>query len=114
MQDATPFEKHLSAALEPGESIQLRADATESVLAVTDRRLVVAAETRVALAIPFDGLRRVQFDIERTRPATLVVVPEHPSHEAQVLTVEPEQYQAVADTLVALGHALASVGPSGR
>jgi hypothetical protein len=28
-----------------------------------------AAPTRVALAIPFEGVRRIQFDIERNRPA---------------------------------------------
>lgn len=38
-----------------------------------------------ALDVSIDNLRRVQFDIERERPATLVVVPQQPTDEPQVL-----------------------------
>ena len=104
----------LRQVLEPGEQVHWRAMATDAVLAVTDRRLVVAAPTRVALAIPFEGVRRIQFDIERNRPATLVVVPELGHHEPQVLAIPPEQYHAAAAALVALGLALAPMDPSVR
>jgi hypothetical protein len=89
--------------LEPGEQLRHRAPASDATIAVTDRRLIVADPTRVALAVPFERLRRIQFDVERTRPATLVIVPEHPSDEAQVLTVRPDQYEATARALVAIG-----------
>lgn len=101
------MEPHLHAALEPGEEIRFRAHATDAVMAVTDRRLLVASPQRIPLAIPFEGLRRVQFDIERNRPATLVLVPELPHHEPQVLAIPPKHYEATAAALVALGIALA-------
>ena len=67
---------------------------------MTDRRLAVGSTDRLMLDIGIDGVRRIQFDIERDRPATLVVVPEHPSDEPQVLAVHPEDYPAVAQALV--------------
>ena len=109
MNDLNDFEHTVSRVLEPGEAIRLQARASDAVLALTDRRIVVAAPSRVALAIPVEGLRRVQFDIERSRPATLVLVPEEARDEAQVLTVAPSEYRAVADTLVEIGNALAAV-----
>jgi len=51
----------------------------------------------------FPRLRRIQFDIERDRPATLVVVPESPEVEPQVLAIPAEEYPAVADALVQIG-----------
>jgi hypothetical protein len=104
----------LRQVLHPREQVRWRAVATDAVLAVTDRRLIVAAPTRVALAIPFEGVRRIQFDIERNRPATLVVVPELGHHEPQVLAIPPEQYHAAAEALVALGLALAPMDSSVR
>jgi hypothetical protein len=101
-------EPNLRSILEPDEEVTVRAWATEAVLAVTPRRLVVADTRRVALAVPFERLRRIQFDIERTRPATLVIVPERPSEQPQVLAFRPEDYRAVAEALVTIGTALAA------
>jgi hypothetical protein len=77
--------------VEPGETVEVVAEAANAKLVVTDRRLAVASGERVALAITFDGLRRIQFDIERSRPATLVIVPEKASDEPQVLAIPPER-----------------------
>jgi hypothetical protein len=96
--------------LEPGEQLRLQAPASDATLAITDRRLIVADPNRIALAVPFERLRRIQFDVERSRPATLVIVPEHPRDEAQVLSVRPDQYEATSRALVAIG--LALVGPA--
>jgi hypothetical protein len=104
----------LSEALQPGERITHRTRATAAVLALTERRVVVAAPSKVALAIPLEGVRRIQFDIERNRPATLVIVPERAIDEPQVLAIPPEQYQAAADALVALGLALHSMASGER
>jgi len=98
------MEPYVEAVLEPDERIQARARSTNAVLAVTTRRVVVADADRVALAIPFNAVRRVQFDIERRRPATLVIVPEEAHQEPQVLAIMPQDYQAAAEALVALGH----------
>jgi hypothetical protein len=93
--------------LEPDERIEVMAETPGARLLVTDRRLAVATDDRVTLDIGFDALRRIQFDIERTRPATLVIVPEHPSHEPQVLAVPPSRYDEVTRALAIIGNRLA-------
>jgi hypothetical protein len=105
-------EPHVLEVLEPDERLRHRASTSDAVLAVTDRRLVVAARGRIALAVPFAGLRRIEFDIERHRPATLVIVPEMARDEPQVLSIPPEQYGAAAEALVAIGLELAPHDPS--
>ena len=92
--------------LEPGETVQAIARAAGASLLVTDRRIAVAEEERIALDVPFEGLRRIQFDIERERPATLVIVPEHPSHEPQVMAVPPDRYAEVTRALALIGERL--------
>jgi hypothetical protein len=94
-------------SLEPDEEIHVQATAGENVVIVTDRRLAIASRERLALDLPIDNLRRIQFDIERDRPATLVVVPQRPFDEPQVLAVRPEEYEAVAQALVVVGQRLA-------
>ena len=96
--------------LEPGEVVQVLARASDASLLVTDRRVAVAAEDRLALDVPFHGLRRIQFDIERERPATLVIVPEHPAHEPQVLAVPPDRYEEVTRALAIIGARLYTLG----
>jgi hypothetical protein len=91
----------------PDEQLQARARAGEAEIFVTDRRLAVGSRDRLMLDIGLDGVRRIQFDIERDRPATLVVVPEHARDEPQVLAVHPEDYPAIAEALVYIGQRLA-------
>jgi hypothetical protein len=98
---------HPLRSLDPDEEIHVQATAGESVVIVTDRRLTIASEERIALDLPIDNLRRIQFDIERDRPATLVVVPQRPLDEPQILAVKPEEYEAVAEALVVVGQRLA-------
>jgi hypothetical protein len=90
-------------SLKRGERIQAHAKALDASVVVTDRRLVVASDSRLMLDVPFDRLRRIQFDIERARPAALVVVPEWPSDPPQVLSVQPEQYRSMAEVLTYVG-----------
>ena len=73
MNESNPLA--LDLILEPGEQIRVTTRAKDAILAVTDRRLVVAASDRIALATALTEIRRIQFDIERSRPATLVIVP---------------------------------------
>jgi hypothetical protein len=96
--------------LEPDEKLEVAARARDAVLAVTDRRLIVADEERIALEVPFTDIRRIQFDIERTRPATLVIVPENAAHQPQVLAIPPEEYDRAATALALVGRRLASQG----
>jgi hypothetical protein len=76
------------------------------VIAVTDHRLILADNRRTILDVPFSGLRRIQFDIERGRAATLVIVPEHISDEPQVLAVPIPRLREVAGTLAVVGERL--------
>ncbi len=90
-------------SLAHGEEIQVRAQALDATIVVTNRRLIVAAEERLMLDIPFERLRRIEFDIEKSRPAALVVVPEWPGDRSQILWIEPSQYPQVAQMLSVVG-----------
>jgi hypothetical protein len=59
--------------VQPGETVQVQAPAGDALIIVTDRRMAVANAERLMLDVPIEGLRRIQFDIERRRPATLVI-----------------------------------------
>ena len=100
------FEPTILRLLQSEEKLQMAARARDAILAVTDRRLVVVDDHRVALDIPYDSVRRVQFDIERARPATLVIVPESPSDEPQILAIPPEEYDRAASALAVIGQRL--------
>jgi hypothetical protein len=93
------------------ESIATRARLGDAEVVVTSHRLLVASPERTMLNVPIAGLRRIQFDIERQRPATLVIVPEAATDEPQVLAVSPAHYREVADALVIVGERLANMDP---
>jgi hypothetical protein len=101
-----PIESAIVGLLEPGEQVEHATTAGEAVLAVTSRRIAIVVNDRTALDIAVEGVRRIQFDIEKARPATLVIVPEEAQFAPQVLSVRPEEYQAVAAALVRIGHRL--------
>lgn len=92
--------------LRPGERIQAHIPVASTEIVVTDQRLAVADEERLALDIEIAALRRIQFDIERDRPATLVIVPDHPQHEPQVLSIPSEHIPGVAQALAYIGQRL--------
>jgi hypothetical protein len=108
--DDTDLEARLREALEPDEDLHAYAHGRDAVFAVSDRRLIVAARERIALSVRFHELRRIQFDIERDRPATMVVVPEEAHYEPQVLAIPPEAFRATADVLALVGQQLANLG----
>jgi hypothetical protein len=100
-RNVTPPE--IAPLLEPGEIVQHHAEAIEAIVAVTDRRILVKSDQRVALDLPFEGIRRIQFDVERRRPATLVIVPDEARHEPQVLSVSAERLHEVAAAIATIG-----------
>ncbi len=102
----------LLALLDPDEAVAAYARARNHRLVVTERRLVVAHDDRVALDIRHRALRRIQFDIERDRPATLVIVPERPNDEPQVLSVPPDRYDEMALALAYIGRRLDEERPT--
>ena len=48
----------------------------------------------------------MQFDLERTRPAVLVIVQGQPADPPQVLSMPPEQYEGVGQALAMIGRRL--------
>ena len=65
------------------------------------------------LDIPYDRLRRIQFDIETERPATLVIVPHLPTDEPQALSVPYERLHDAAELLAFVGERLRPADGSG-
>ena len=106
MIDSDPLKR----ILEADEAIEVIASARTHRVVVTDRRLAVADDERVTMHVPYPSLRRIQFDIERQRPATLVIVPESVHDEPQVLAVAPEHYDDIGRALAIVGRRLAEAG----
>ena len=83
--------------------IRAQATADGQMVVVTDKLLRVGSPDRVMLDVAIDSLRRIQFDIERDRPATMVIVPLSPSDEPQIIVVQPDDYESVARALAFIG-----------
>ena len=66
-----PSDEPILRLLQPDEQLQAIATTNEARLLVTNRRFAVAVDDRISLDISIDQLRRIQFDIEKSRPATL-------------------------------------------
>jgi hypothetical protein len=116
MQTGQPHDHEpvLRAILEPDEELRIQARARDALIAVSDRRLIVASRERIMLSVSFNELRRIQFDIERDRPATMVIVPEEAHHEPQVLAIPPEEFDATAEALAHIGRQIARFQPPGQ
>ena len=95
--------------LRPGEVVEEQAVANNALIAVTQERLFVAEGEKSVLDIPFSELRRVQFDIERGRDATLVIVPEHVSDWPRVVSVPVPNLRETALVLARVGERMNEV-----
>jgi hypothetical protein len=89
--------------LRPGEVVETQAVVEESAILVTRERLIVIEGDKTVLDIPFDELRRIQFDIERGRDATLVIVPEHISNWPRIVSVPVGFLSETAAVLARIG-----------
>ena len=92
--------------LDPDEPIALSLETHDAKLRVTDRRLIVTSEDRVRLAIIYEDLRRIEFDLEYARPAVLVVVPQRVSDPPQILAIERPELHCAAEILAFVGQRL--------
>jgi len=99
----------LPRVLRPGEVVETQAVVEGSVIAVTKERLIVVEDDRTVLDIPFDGLRRIQFDIERGRDATMVIVPEHVSNWPRIVSVPVRDLRETAAVLARIGERINDV-----
>ena len=89
--------------LRPGEIVERQTHADGFLIAVTSQRVVVTDDNRPVMDIHFDELRRIQFDVERGRDATLVIVPEHIRNEPRVFSVPVGNLAETAMTLALIG-----------
>ena len=89
--------------LRPGEVVETQAVVEGSAILVTRERLIVVEGDKTVLDIPFDELRRIQFDIERGRDATLVIVPEHISNWPRIVSVPVGFLRETAAVLARIG-----------
>lgn len=89
--------------LRPGEVVETQAIVEGSAIAVTQERLIVAEANKTVLDLPFDELRRIQFDIERGRDATLVIVPEHVSNWPRIVSVPVAHLRETSAVLARIG-----------
>lgn len=85
------------------EDIRAQASADGHLVTVTDDSVRVASGDGVQLDVPIKDVRRIQFDIEHDRPATLVIVPHAAWRDSQVIMVEPNDYEGVCHALAVLG-----------
>jgi hypothetical protein len=90
--------------LQPGEVLETHATALDAVIAVTSHRLIVTEGRRAVLDIPFSNLRRIQFDVERGRDATMVIVPDR--DEPRVVAVPISKLTETANVLAIIGERL--------
>jgi hypothetical protein len=93
----------LPHVLRAGEVVESHAVANGSAIAVTRERLVVAEGDKAVLDIPFGEVRRIQFDIERGRDATLVIVPEHINNWPRIVSVPVPRLREAALVLARIG-----------
>jgi hypothetical protein len=100
-------EPSLLRILQPDEELHVQAKAMDGIVAVTNRRLVITTNERVSMDVPYGELRRIQFDIERGRPATFVVVPDDPSNPPEVLAIPASEYENTARVLALIGQRIA-------
>ena len=100
------------AQLSGTETVRALVDGVDGRVVVTDHRLAVTDDRRIALNVELRKVRRIQFDIERRRPATMVIVPDDPLHQAQIVTVPPEQYDAAGSALAYVGRLIHDVAVS--
>jgi hypothetical protein len=108
-----PADLQVLHLLQPGERVELGLGSFGAELRVTDRRLLVTDADAVRLDIPYERLRRIEFDLEAGRAATLVVVPHHPDDEPQVLSVPSDQLHVAAELLAFVGERLPHRAPAG-
>jgi hypothetical protein len=106
-QREADVEPSLLHILQPDEELHVQARAMDGIVAVTNRRVVITSNERVTMDVHYGELRRIQFDIERGRPATFVVVPDDPSNPPEVLAIPASEYENTARVLALIGQRIA-------
>lgn len=114
MDDLTYRSPEDAAPAAIGTADGLTVGTAQEMLELARDRLTVVAGLHTVLDVGIGEVRRIQFDLERGRPATLVIVPDQPVNGPQVILVPPEQLPAAAEILTRVGRHLSDgAGSSG-
>jgi hypothetical protein len=101
-----------SVAFGPDERVRVVVETDDGVLALTDRRVVGRDALQAMLDVPVTAVRRIQLDVEKHRPATVVVVPDDATKVVMALSVPADQLASVSELVVRVGAELeAADGP---
>jgi hypothetical protein len=73
------------------------------MLAVTANRLLVARDARLVLYSPFAAILRIEFDVERGLPASMIIVPTDPALGPTVLAIANEHLTEAARAVALVG-----------
>ena len=103
------IQPRILAALDDGDAIHAVVHLPDATIVLSGQRLIVARHDRMALIVPIEAVRRIQFDVEKRIAATMVIVPEHASYEPQVLAVPAGSFREAAELLVQVGLRLAAM-----
>ncbi len=103
-----PIRRHL----DPEEAVRGVVDGTDGQLILTDRRVLITENGRITLDVPIGNLRLIEFDVERQRPARVIIVPDSPRDAPRELSIEPQQYDEVAAMLQQLGPRIQGPSPA--
>jgi hypothetical protein len=93
----------VQAMLIDGERIEAEVAAESASIVVTDQRILVFEDARLAMDCPIPRLRRIQLDVERGVRASIAFVPED-------LTIVPQILRLEDDSLADAARAVALVG----
>jgi len=87
-------------------------EAREGTLTVLDHHIRFRRTgTSRDIDLPARAVRRVQLDIEKARPATVAIVPDEAGIEAELLTIDRNQFEALT---VAFLHLALDLDDAGR
>lgn len=101
-----PPPPEIMSLLQPQEHVLAHVRSTEGRLAVTDRRILVIDGGRLALNVGVERVRRIEFDVDKGRPATMVIVPEDAEHGPQVLSIPESGLQGASSVLAVFAERL--------
>jgi hypothetical protein len=114
VRDRPEPEPHDSDTLDPVPVIEIVVALPDATLTLSDGRLLVTRDPNVSMMVPIESIRRIQFDVEKRIPASIVIVPENALDEPQLLKVPAEFLGDVATIVAAVGARLAQLDEGSR
>jgi hypothetical protein len=109
-----PFVDEVSAIDDNDARAELVVNAREATIRLTSSSVQVIGERGLELEVSYQGLRRIELDIEHDRPATFVIVPHDTLDLPQVLSLPAAEYAAAGQAIAYIGRRLAQLDTTRR